>query len=752
MSENDATQAGFDRESLIQAIKLGAGTLDKRAIARALGLKTGEQKHLLRQALGSLEAEGLIERDQKRVYKLAGELPAVCVVEITGRDIDGELLAEPARNEGQAPLIRLAPGEGAGGRGDAALGVGDKALVRLAADGEGGYEARLIRKLGHAVQKILCVLRKPAKGAYRLIPVDRRSRHELVPAKGESDKAKDGDLVLCELAKERRNGLKTATILEVIGDMNAPGAGSVIALHSHGVPMGFSDKETREADTMPAARMAGREDLRALPLLTIDPEDAKDHDDAVWAAADTDPKNEGGWIVMVAIADVAAYVTPGSELDRGAFKRGNSVYLPDRVVPMLPERLSNDLCSLREGEERPCLAVRMVFDRFGQKKSHKFLRGWMKSAAKLSYNDAQAAIDGTGNAKANALLDTVLRPLWSAYAALCIARAKREPLEIDSPERRVMVGEDGKVTGIELRERFDAHRLIEECMIQANVCAAETLEEKRVPLIYRVHEEPSREKIDGLADFLPNVGLKWTRGDKIATSRFNNLLKQAKGGEHYETVNEVVLRSQSQAVYHTVNQGHFGLHLQRYAHFTSPIRRYADLTVHRALIRALNLGNDGQSDEERSRLSAIAEDITRSERRGMAAERDAVDRFVALYLADHIGGEFPGRITGVTRFGAFVRLAATGADGLVPISRLGEERFIHDESAHALVGEQTGGRYRLGMVVSVRIEEATPITGGLLLDMITEAEPGPRPKRGAGRTPSPGGRSGGRPWKKGKRR
>tara|TARA_R110000868_G_scaffold26347_8_gene101591 strand:- start:3907 stop:6171 length:2265 start_codon:yes stop_codon:yes gene_type:complete len=754
VSADDPKRAGLSREALIEAIKLGGGEFDKRALSRALNLKTGEEKHQMRQLLEALEADGTITRDADRNFALAGVLPAVCVVEITGRDIDGELLATPARVAGETPLIRLAPGEGKGGRGEAALGVGDKALVRLKADDEGGYEARLIRKLGHSVQKILCVLRKPAKGPYRLIPVDRRSRHELVPAKGESDKANDGDLVLCELAKERRNGLKTATILEVLGDVNSPGAGSIIALHSHGVPMGFSDKESREAETIPVARNKSREDLRSLPLITIDPEDAKDHDDAVWAAADTDAKNEGGWIVMVAIADVAAYVKSGSDLDRGAYKRGNSVYLPDRVVPMLPERLSNDLCSLREGEDRPCLAVRMVFDRHGNKRGHKFLRGWMKSAAKLSYNEAQAAIDGQGNAKANALLESVLKPLWGAYASLCIARARREPLEIDSPERRVRVGEDGKVTGVETRERFDAHRLIEECMIQANVCAAETLEEKRTPLIYRVHEEPSREKIEALADYLPSIGLKWTRGDKIATGRFNQLLRNAKGGDHYETVNDVVLRSQSQAVYHTVNQGHFGLHLERYAHFTSPIRRYADLTVHRALIRALKLGDDGQTDEERSRLTAIAEEITQSERRAMAAERDAVDRFIALYLADHIGGEFDGRITGVTRFGAFVKLSDTGADGLVPISRLGGERFIHDERAHALIGEQTGGRFRLGMVVRVRIEEATPITGGLLLELLTEAEPGPRPKRGSGRPmgSAPGQQTRGRPFKKGKRR
>ncbi|WP_339334073.1 VacB/RNase II family 3'-5' exoribonuclease, partial [uncultured Maricaulis sp.] len=475
--------------------------------------------------------------------------------------------------------------------------------------------------------------------------------------------------------------------------------------------------------------------------------------DAVWAAADEDPRNPGGWQVIVAIADVAAYVTPGGALDRCAFKRGNSDYLPDRDVPMLPERLSNDLCSLREKEDRPCLAVRMVFDKSGNKRSHRFLRGWMRSAAKLSYTQAQAAIDGQDGGPANALLETVLKPLWGAYFAAREARNRREPLEIDAPERRVRVGADGKVLGVETRQRFDAHKLIEEFMIQANVCAAETLEDKRTPLIYRVHEQPSREKIDALADFLPTVGLKWTRGDKVETGRFNQLLKQAQTSEHCATINEVVLRSQSQAIYDTQNLGHFGLHLQRYAHFTSPIRRYADLTVHRALIRALNLGNDGQSDEERSRLNVIAEDITHSERRAMAAERDAVDRFIAAYLADKVGAEFDGRITGVTRFGCFVRLNETGADGLVPISRLGEERFEHDERAHALVGLQTGSRFRLGMAVSVRIDEATPVTGGLLLDMLTEPEKGERPnRRNRGRTGGPpNGKRSGRPWKKGRR-
>ncbi|WP_300553831.1 ribonuclease R [Maricaulis sp.] len=751
MSKPDPKLAGFTREGLVEAVKQGEGQFGKRELARALGLKGSDHKRHLKEQLAILEQEGVIAKDSKRNYVLAGALPAVTVVMITDRDSDGELLAEPVRADRAAPVIRLAPGEGAGGPGQPALGIGDKALVRLAVQDDGSYEARLLKKLGQSAHRVLCVMRKPEKGYARLMPVDRRTRHELVPAKGENDKAQDGDLVLVRIAKERRYGLKTAEIVEVLGDVDSPGAGSVIALHAHGVPQGFSEAELAETKKIKPAKMGQREDLRALPLITIDPDDAKDHDDAVFAARDEDESNKGGWVVIVAIADVAAYIEPGGQLDRGAFKRGNSVYLPDRVVPMLPERLSNDLCSLRELEERPCMAVRMVFDQYGQKRSHRFIRGWMKSAAKLSYTDAQNAIDGGGPDKAVQLLDSVLRPLWGAYAALSKARADREPLEIDAPERRVRVGEDGQVLGVEVRQRFDAHKLIEEFMIQANVCAAESLEMKRTPLIYRVHEQPSLEKIEGLSDFLQTVSMKWSKGEKATPKRFNKLLAQAKGTEHYETVNEVVLRSQSQAIYDTENLGHFGLNLDRYAHFTSPIRRYADLTVHRALIRALDLGPDGQTDEERSRLDTIAEEITHSERRAMAAERDAVDRFIALYLAERVGGEFEGRITGVTRFGAFVRLLETGADGLVPISQLGAERWHHDERAHALVGEESGNRYRLGMTVTVRIEEATPVTGGLLLDILTRPEKGPRPTRRAGmRRPGHAPRRGGP--KRGRRR
>jgi ribonuclease R len=442
----------------------------------------------------------------------------------------------------------------------------------------------------------------------------------------------------------------------------------------------------------------------------------------VFAQPDDDANNKGGWRVWVAIADVSHYVTPGSALDRGAFRRGNSTYFPDRVAPMLPETLSTDLCSLIEGEDRACLAVEMVFDRHGKKLRHKFARVLMRSAAKLSYDAAQAAIDGKPNDKTGPLLDPILKPLWAAYACVWEAREKRQPLEIDAPEHKI-VFKDGRVAGVKQRERFAAHKLIEEFMIQANVCAAETLEQKGRQLIYRVHDRPSEEKIAALTDFLPTVNMSWAKGQTVTAARFNRILSIADTTPNRDIVNEVVLRTQAQAIYSPDNIGHFGLHLRSYAHFTSPIRRYADLIVHRALIRAHKLGDDGITESEEKRLDAISEHITQTERQSMAAERDAASRYIARFLADRVGADFEGRITGVTRFGLFIRLDETQADGLAPISTLGAERWLHDEKAHALVGEHSGARFPLGMRVEVRLEEATPISGGLLFHVLTDPQP-----------------------------
>jgi ribonuclease R len=671
----------------------------------------------------------------------------VVVADVTDRDADGDLHVRLTKFP-EGPLWRLAPGEHEARAG--APGVGDRVLVRLVRQGEAGspadvIEARLIKRLGQSAHRILGVVRK-GRGEVRVEPVDRRSKESLALAHADAQGVREGDLVLAQIidAPHRRFGPRPGRLIEVLGREDHPRAASLIAIHTHAIPTGFSEAAEAEAEAAEPQSLSGREDLRDLPFVTIDPEDARDHDDAVFAAPDADLANPGGWVLWVAIADVAAYVRPGGALDKEAWIKANSVYFPDRVEPMLPERLSTGLCSLGEDEDRAVLAVRMVFDAHGAKRSHRFLRGLIRSAASLAYEQAQAAIDGRPSGRAAELLEPVLRPLWAAYAALRQARERRAPLEIDSPERRILLNDEGEVTSIRKRDRFDAHKLIEEMMIQANVCAAETLEQRRSALIYRVHDAPSEEKLFSLGDFLSTIGLSWTKGEAPRTDRFNRLLQHAASGPHADIVNEVVLRTQMQAHYHPDNIGHFGLNLDRYAHFTSPIRRYADLVVHRALIRALKLGEGGLTDSEIARLASTADHITAAERAAMAAERDANDRYLAAFLQDRVGATFSGRITGVTRFGLFVRLEETGADGLAPIASLGDEYFVHDDRSHALVGERTGARFRLGAPVEVRLREATPVTGGLLFEMISEPEvrdpSTPSPRLGArrrGRPPQP---------------
>lgn len=765
--------APLDKARVLAAIAALGGASDKRELARRLAVRP-EERRRLREILQELESEGALGRVGRRGFASAEAVPDTGVFEIVDRDPEGELLARFRGRDGlMGPPVRLAPGEGRAIRGEAAIGVGDRVLARVLRE-EGEAVARVIKRLGQSAHLILGVFHAiadpRARGAGRVEPADRKVRYDLMVGPDERGEAEDGDLVLCELAPGGRpHGPKRARVRERVGRADDPRAASILAIHTHGIPMGFSEEELAEAERakgpelksllpLPsspvhgggvAARDGGgdverppstasrplppraggerasrgkakRTDLRGLPLLTIDPEDARDHDDAVFAEPDPDPKNPEGWRVWVAIADVAAFVAPDSALDRGAQKRGNSTYFPDRVAPMLPERLSADLCSLREGEDRACFAVEMVFNREGQKLRHRFVRGVMRSAAKLSYAQAQAAFEGKPDAKTAPLLAPILAPLWAAYQCMLQGRAARQPLELASNEFRIRFGPDGRVSGVQKREMLEANKLIEEMMIQANVCAAESLEAKAHPLIYRVHDQPSKEKIAQLGDFLETVQLKWAKGQVVNPARFNRLLELSRETEHADIVNEVVLRTQSQAIYSPDNIGHFGLNLLRYAHFTSPIRRYADLVVHRALIKALNLGEDGLSEGEVARLEETAEHITMTERRSMAAEREATERYIASFLADRVGSSFQARISGVTRFGAFVKLLETNADGIVPISQLGLDRFYHDPALHALVGERSGQRYQLDQSVEVRLLEAAPISGGLLFEMLSE--------------------------------
>ncbi|MEX2035817.1 MAG: ribonuclease R, partial [Xanthobacteraceae bacterium] len=515
--------------------------------------------------------------------------------------------------------------------------------------------------------------------------------------------------------------LPTARVEERLGSLKSERAVSLIAIHAHEIPHVFPVAAEAEADAAKPATVSGREDWRKLPLVTIDPVDAKDHDDAVHAAADPDPRNPGGHIVTVAIADVAHYVRPGSALDREAQKRGNSVYFPDRVVPMLPERISNDLCSLRPNEDRAALAVRMIVGRDGRKRAHSFHRVLMRSAGRLNYTQVQTAIGGRIDEDTQALIEPALKPLYDAYEALKRARDARGPLDLDLPERKILLKHDGTVDRVTTPERLESHRLIEEFMILANVAAAESLEKARLPLVYRVHDEPSLEKVEALRQFLETLHISLPKGGAMKPEQFNRILARVRGHDTEKLVNEVVLRSQSQAEYAAENYGHFGLNLRRYAHFTSPIRRYADLIVHRGLVRAHGFGSDGLPESQDLRaLGEVAAQISAAERRAMKAERETVDRLIAHFLADRIGASFDGHISGVTRAGLFVKLDETGADGFVPARTIGQEYFRYEEAMHAMVGNRSGESYRLGDRVTVKLVEAAPVAGALRFELLSE--------------------------------
>ncbi len=674
---------------------------------------------------------GLIAGSSRKLER-PGMLPPVTVIEIVSRDRNGDFVGRPANwdeEHGSPPKVLIVESKRDAGP---PAGIGDRVLARIASveDDDYAYQARPIKKLARPARDMLGIFRSLPGGAGVIDPVDRKQLKEWPVPRGNTGEAKNGELVRFELAGSKRFGHSAARVTACLGNPQDERATSLIAIHAHGIPNSFPDAVIAEAEKAKPPELKAREDLRHIPLITIDPSDARDHDDAVFAEADPNSNNHGGFVVIVAIADVAAYVRPASPLDKEARLRGNSVYFPDRVVPMLPEKISNDLCSLKEGEARACIAVRMVFDKDGVKKSHRFFRGLMRSAASLSYEQAQSAIDGRPDDATGPLLETVLRPLWGAYGALTRERAKRAPLDLDLPERKILLNEEGRVRGIATPPRLDAHRLIEEFMIAANVAAAEMLEAKRTPLIYRVHDAPSKEKLASLGEFLATLNLNLPKAGTLKPAQFNRILADTRASPNAELISEVVLRSQAQAEYTPNNLGHFGLNLRRYAHFTSPIRRYADLIVHRAIVRALGLGNDGLTENEIGELQEIAQFISGTERRAMLAERETSDRLIAAFLADRIGSRFQARVSGMVRTGLFVRLKETGADGFVPASSIGHEFFYHDEVRQALIGEETGAAFQLGDSVEVRLVEAIPTAGALRFEMLSEGRSiGVTPKR-----------------------
>ena len=702
------------KDQIRQWISENPGSVAKRDIAKAFGIK-GDGKIELKRLLKELETDGALVR-KRRSYREPDKLPPVSILTILAPDPQGDLFATPTEWAGEdaAPRILFIARKG-----DEALGAGDRILARLAevSAPDHAYEARLIRKIGANPLKVLGIYRAGSEGG-RILPIDKGSDKEWRVAREFTNGAKDGELVEAEQTGPKRLGLPQARITTILGDPSGAKAVSLIAIHQHGIPDHFPNAVMRDAEAAKPAHLGAREDLRDIPLLTIDPVDARDRDDAVCARPDPNPANPGGHILWVAIADVAHYVHPGSALDAEARHRGNSTYFPDRVVPMLPDTLSGDLCSLHEHVDRACLAVQMVIDAQGHKISHRFVRGLMRSQGSLNYAQVQDAMDGRADSVTAPLLEDVIKPIYAAYASLKLARAARQPLELDLPERKIILAEDGAVQSVAFPERLDAHRLIEEFMVLANVAAAEELIRLKRPLLFRVHEEPSPEKLDALREVAEASGFTLAKGQVLKTAHLNRLLAQAKDTDFGELMNITTLRSMTQAYYFPENFGHFGLALRSYAHFTSPIRRYSDLIVHRALIAGHGWGDDGLSALDIDRLAETAKLISDTERRSMVAERDTTDRYLAAFLANKVGAEFTGRISGVQRFGLFIRLDETGADGLIPIRSVGREYYHYDQDSQTLMGADSGMMIGIGQRVVVRLAEAVPVTGGLLLDLI----------------------------------
>ncbi|WP_406604327.1 ribonuclease R [Bartonella gliris] len=693
----------------------------KREIAKAFNLK-GDSRIWLRDILRELKNENLISKQRKKGINKE-KLPTVALVKISGRDKDGGFIAQPLEwRDSPKPNIKIHSSHRIKGT---SVGVGDHILVKIFRNKtpqSSPYTGRIIRKIDVSPKSTFGIVRKLENNRWCLEPIERKNDELLIDAFSEIN-VKSGDLVEVEIKKNTGYGLKSAQIKNVLGHIENEKTLSMIALLSKGIPYIFPEDVLKQVKNVKPASIDNREDWLQLPLITIDPPDAKDHDDAVYATKDKDPANRGGWIIVVAIADVSYYVKTGTPLDKEALKRGNSVYFPNYVVPMLPERISNDLCSLREKKERPALAVRMIFDANGNKRKHSFHRVMVRVVAQLSYQELQLAIEGNINEKTAPFFESVLQPLWEAYGCLKTARNRRQPLELEIAEKKIILNQNGCIQDVVSEIQLEAHRLIEEFMIQANIAASETLKEHHQPLIYRIHDKPSLAKQEILRSFLQSLGISLSRGSELTSARLNRILAKVTNTPQQELVNQVILRSQSQAEYNPKNIGHFGLNLHNYTHFTSPIRRYADLIIHRALIKTLQLGDDHLTDAQEQNLTEIATQISLYERRAMIAERETIDRLVAHYLTNKIGRTFVGRISGVTKAGLFISLEKLNTDGFVPISTLKNDYYHFDETQHILIGRRSHQGYQLSDIVEVKLIKVQPFAGALCFELLTEPRP-----------------------------
>ena len=726
-----------DEAQILEFIRVNPGRASKREITRAFQIK-GEEKIKLKKLLRKMTLDGKLEKSHRSRLQISGELPPVLVVEIFSIDQHGDLTASPQNWESneQPPKILMYANDRRN-----KLALGDHALVRLSPNkdkGETGYVAKVIRKLEKRQStQVMGVFRSDDENIAFVNPTDKKDRNQYLISKIDWNDARDGELVLIQLKSGRQRSrhmkAKSAKVIKSFGSIDDARSISLIAIVSQGIATEFPDDVLAEAKNSEEPVLGDRKDLRHIPLITVDPSDARDHDDAIWAEMDMDPSNEGGCHIIIAIADVVHYVRSGSALDREAAKRGNSTYFPDRVVPMLPENLSNGLCSLHENEDRYTMAVHIWFDKRGKKLRHKFVRALMRSHASLSYEEFQNAHEGNVSKRAEPILDTVIQPLYQAYDILSKGRDFREPLELSVPEKKIILDDEGHIKEIKESVSLTAHRLVEEFMIQANVAAAEQLESKQMACMYRIHEQPSLEKIENLRTFIESLDYTFSKGQVVKPKIFNNLLSKVKNTPHENVIGTIILRTQMQAQYSPENQGHFGLSLKRYAHFTSPIRRYADILVHRALVKALKFGKDGISNYDIGNMVDTAEHISNTERNSMIAERQSTERYIANYMSNKIDDEFEGKINGVHKAGLFITLNQSGGEGFIPISSLYGDYFHYDKEHHLLEGEHSHIILQLGDPVTVRLKEANPVSGGLIFELLHDKLSKHKPRNAAGK-------------------
>lgn len=768
MSKNIKNQELLLRKRIIELIQSSDKPLKKSQMAKALYIR-GAQRFVFKQILRELQESGELERGERRRFGLPGTNPdailedaiseiqaesstipkislqraaqrggdrsirrasekpltkGLIAAEVILEDDDGEFYAQPVnwvpqKGETSPPRIHLINLKESFRKGSSYLTHGSRVAVMVTSREGGEWEAEVIRRILKDKTVHLGIFQPSGHGkspAGMISSINRRDtfpgthiRHE------DCEGLSAGDIV--QYSMEASGHVK---ILRTLGQFDDPHMFSQIAIHNHNLPHVFSDKSIQEAESGKIPSLGNRTDFRDLDLVTIDGEDARDFDDAVWAKADEDPRNVGGWRAIVAIADVSYYVKMGSELDKEAKERGNSVYFPDRVVPMLPEALSNEMCSLKPHVERACMAIEMVISSGGKLKSYKVKRGLMKSKARLTYNQVQAAIDGSPDEMTQPLLENVIQPLYGVYKSLLKARNQRGTLDLEVPERQILFDEKGDVRDIVIRQRFDSHKLIEELMIAANVAAAKTLTAKNWPCLFRVHDRPESSRVENLHQFLKPYKLKFQRNMDPSPAQFNELLHSVKGKPFEDSVNQLVLRSQCQAKYSPENLGHFGLSLSHYAHFTSPIRRYADLVIHRSLIGALGLGNDGY-DSKPQNLEEIGDHISLRERAAVSAEREVIDRYAISYVSHHVGEDFDVVITGLNRFGLFVVMPDSGAEGFIPKGSLGDgigDAFYYDELNAHMVGRRSGTRFKLGDKIRATLMEANITTNNLIFRLV----------------------------------